>query len=155
MLQCLYPMQQIIVHHFFVSLMDDRNLIIRAQVAKVLFFLQIRDSIQVVLHQRCWCMHLHSFFPRSLLLIKSSRLTRSSFHLSLAFGSFSSAKSYLLRSFAPWSVIILNARLALPNDVALNTELKILLKIVNNNAIYFLPKLVRNQPNPPNQSSNG
>ena len=51
MLQCLYPLQQIIVQHIFGSLMDDKNLIIQAQVAKALFFMQIRDSTQALLHQ--------------------------------------------------------------------------------------------------------
>ena len=53
MFQYLYPLQQIIAHHFFVSLMDDKNLIIQAQVVKALIFLQIFDSIQVLLHQHC------------------------------------------------------------------------------------------------------
>ena len=51
MLKCLYPLQQAIVHHFFGPLMDDKNLIIRAQVAEALFVLQILDSIQALLHQ--------------------------------------------------------------------------------------------------------
>ena len=37
MLQCLCPLQQIIVHHFFDSL-NGKNQIIQAQVVKVLFF---------------------------------------------------------------------------------------------------------------------
>ena len=53
MLQCLYPLQQIIVHHFFGPLMDDKNLIIGAHVAKALFVLQILDSTQALLHQHC------------------------------------------------------------------------------------------------------
>ena len=36
MLQHMYPLQQIINRHFFVSLMDDRNLI--TQLVKALFF---------------------------------------------------------------------------------------------------------------------
>ena len=38
---------------FFNPLMDDKNLIIEAQVAKGLFVLQILDSVQALLHQRC------------------------------------------------------------------------------------------------------
>ena len=38
MLQCLYPLQQIIVHHFLVPLKDDKNLIIGAEAVKALFF---------------------------------------------------------------------------------------------------------------------
>ena len=93
------------------------------------------------------------FFSRSLLLINSSRFIRASFHLSLALRSFSSAKSCLFCSFAPWSVSILNARLAQPNAVALNTELRILIRIVNNNAIYLLPKMVSNQSSSHNQTA--
>ena len=52
MLKCLYPPQQIIVRHF-VSLMDDRNLIIQAQVVRALFVLQILNSIQALLYQDC------------------------------------------------------------------------------------------------------
>ena len=37
MLPGLYLLQQIIVHQFFDLLMDDKNLIIRAQVVKALF----------------------------------------------------------------------------------------------------------------------
>ena len=48
MLQFLYPPKQIIVHYFFVSLMDDKNLIIYAHVVKALFLLQILDSIQAL-----------------------------------------------------------------------------------------------------------
>ena len=55
MLQCLYPLQQMIARHFFVSLMDDNNLTIQAHVVNALFifFLQIRDSVQALLHQHC------------------------------------------------------------------------------------------------------
>ena len=49
----MYPLQQIITHHFFVSLMDDRNLITQDQVARALFVLQILDSTQALLHQQC------------------------------------------------------------------------------------------------------
>ena len=38
---------------FFDPLMDDKNLITRAQVEKALFALQILDSIQPMLHQYC------------------------------------------------------------------------------------------------------
>ena len=51
MLQSLYPPQQIIVHHFFEPLMDDKNLTIGAQVAKALFVLQMLNSIQALIHQ--------------------------------------------------------------------------------------------------------
>ena len=50
MLQCLYPLQQTIIHHFFDSLMDGKNQIIQAQVARALFSLQIRDTIQALSH---------------------------------------------------------------------------------------------------------
>ena len=53
MLQCLYPPQQIIIHHFFGPLMDDKNLITGAQAVKALFVLQILNSIQALLHQHC------------------------------------------------------------------------------------------------------
>ena len=53
MLQCLYPLQQIIVNHFFVPLMDDKNLIIAAQVVKALFPLQILENIQALPLQHC------------------------------------------------------------------------------------------------------
>ena len=53
MLQSLYPLQQIVVLHFFDSLMDDKNLIIQAQMVKALFILQILDSIQALLYQHC------------------------------------------------------------------------------------------------------
>ena len=51
MLQCLYPLQQTTIHHFFDSLMDGKNQIIQAQVARALLFLQMRDSIQALPHQ--------------------------------------------------------------------------------------------------------
>ena len=35
------------------SLMDDKNPKIQAQVVRTLFVLQIRDSIQALLHQHC------------------------------------------------------------------------------------------------------
>ena len=38
---------------FFGPLMDDKNMIIGAQVAKALFVLQIPDSNQAVLNQHC------------------------------------------------------------------------------------------------------
>ena len=53
MLQSWYPLQQIIVRHFFGPLMDDESLISEAQVVKALFVLQILDSIQALLHQHC------------------------------------------------------------------------------------------------------
>ena len=52
-MQCLYPSQQIIAHHFFVSLMDDKNLIIQDQALKVKLFLQILNSIQALNNQHC------------------------------------------------------------------------------------------------------
>ena len=48
MLQCLCPLQQIIVRHFFEPLMDDKNLIIEAQMVKALFVLQILDGIIMI-----------------------------------------------------------------------------------------------------------
>ena len=53
MLPGLYPLQQIIVHHFFGHMMDGKNLITRAQAVKALFVLEILNSIQVLLHQHC------------------------------------------------------------------------------------------------------
>ena len=38
---------------FFEPLMDDKNLIIWAHVAKALFLLQILDGTQALLHQHC------------------------------------------------------------------------------------------------------
>ena len=49
----LYPLQQIIIDHYFDPQMDDKNLIIEAQVVKALFVLQIIESIQALLHQHC------------------------------------------------------------------------------------------------------
>ena len=51
MLQCLCLLQQIIVHHFFDFLMDGKNQILQAQVARAVVFLQIGDSIQALLYQ--------------------------------------------------------------------------------------------------------
>ena len=53
MLPGLRPLQQILVHQFLHPLMDDKNLIIKAQMVKALFLLQILDSIQALLHQHC------------------------------------------------------------------------------------------------------
>ena len=53
MLLGLYPLQQIIIHHFLDPLMDRKNLLIGAQVVKTLFVLQILDSVQPLLHQHC------------------------------------------------------------------------------------------------------
>ena len=53
MLQCLYPLRQIIVHHLFGPLMDDKNLTTEDQVVKALFVLQILESIQALLLQHC------------------------------------------------------------------------------------------------------
>ena len=53
MLQCLYPLQQIIVQHLFRPLMDDKNLIIGVKVVKALFVLQLIVSTQALLHQHC------------------------------------------------------------------------------------------------------
>ena len=55
MLSGLYPLQQIIVQIivFFEPLMDDKNPIITAQDAGVLFTLQILDSTYTLLHQHC------------------------------------------------------------------------------------------------------
>ena len=53
MLPGLDPLQQIIVHQFFYPLMDDKNLIIKAQMVKALLLLQILDSIQALLRQHC------------------------------------------------------------------------------------------------------
>ena len=47
------PTATIIILHFFGPMIDDKNLIIEAQVVKALFVLQIRDSIQTSPHQRC------------------------------------------------------------------------------------------------------
>ena len=69
---------------FFDPLMDDKNLIIVAQVVKTLFVLQILDSIQALLHRHCCGMPLPHFFHVVFLLIKSSCFIRSLFHSSLA-----------------------------------------------------------------------
>ena len=53
MLPNLSPLQQILIHHIFDPLMDDKNLIIEGQAVKALFVLQILDSIQALLHQNC------------------------------------------------------------------------------------------------------
>ena len=53
MLQCLYPLQQIIFHHFFGPLMDDKNLLIEPQLVKALFVLQILDNVCV---RVCVCL---------------------------------------------------------------------------------------------------
>ena len=53
MLQCLYPLQKIIIHRFLGLLMDDENVIIEARVVKALFVLQILNSIQALLYQHC------------------------------------------------------------------------------------------------------
>ena len=53
MLPGMYPLQQIIIHHFFDPLMDNKNLINKVQVVKALFVLKILDSIQALLHHHC------------------------------------------------------------------------------------------------------
>ena len=152
MLQYLCPLQQIIVCHFFEPLMDDKNLIIEAQVVKALLVLQMLDSIQAFLHQHCWCMPLPHFFLRSLFFrIKSSRFIRSLFHSSLALWSFLSAKSCLLCSSSPWSMSLLKTKLVPLKTNALTTAPLI---VTNNDAIYFLPKMISNQPTPYNQKCN-
>ena len=65
MLQCLCQLQQTIVHHLFGHLMDDKNLIIEAQAAGVLFILQILNSTQELLHQHCLCMLSPHFFQEA------------------------------------------------------------------------------------------
>ena len=45
MLQFPYPLQPVIIDHFWGPLMDNKNPIIKAQVVKFLFVLQILDSI--------------------------------------------------------------------------------------------------------------
>ena len=55
MLQCLYPLQQIIFHHVFGPLMDDKNLVIESQLVKALFVLQILDNVCV---RVCVCVCL-------------------------------------------------------------------------------------------------
>ena len=114
MLQHLYPLQKIIVHHFFEPLMDDKNLITQAQVARILFSLKIRDSIQTLLHQH---PSLVSFTQPLVDKVKLLELILILFPDSL------------FRSSLPWSVSILNARLATPNAVAVNTELNIPLRL--------------------------
>ena len=53
MFQCLCPLQQRRVDHFFDPLMYDKNLITVTLAVKALFALQILDSIQPLLHQHC------------------------------------------------------------------------------------------------------
>ena len=147
MFQCLNPLQQIIVHHFWGSLMDDKNLIIEAQGVKVLFVLQIHDSIQPLLHQHCWCMPLPRFFSRSFFF----RFIRSSFYSSLALWKLLIAKSCLLCSSSQWSVTLLKTKLVSLKANALNMAPPIVNK---NDVIYFLPKMISNQPSPQNQKCN-
>ena len=49
MLPGLYLLQQVIVYKFFWA-SDDKNVIIGAQMVKVLFILQILDSTKALLH---------------------------------------------------------------------------------------------------------
>ena len=151
MLQCLYPLQQIIVNHFFGPLMDDKNLIIAAQVVKALFPLQILENIQALPLQHCWCTPLLHFF-HLVCYIKPNCFIRSLFHSFLALWSFSSAKSCLLRSSSPWSVSLLKTKLLPLKADAFTTTPPI---VNNNDAIYFLLKMISNQLTPNNQQCNG
>ena len=56
MLQYLYPLQQIIVHHFFESLIDDNS----GSGGKAFNF--FANSTQALLHQHYWCMFSPDFF---------------------------------------------------------------------------------------------
>ena len=89
-------------------------------------------------------------FSRSLLLIKSSRFIRSLLHSSLARCIFSSGKSCLLLSSSPWSVNLLKTKLVPLKGNVFTTAPPI---VNNNDAIYFLPKVLSNQP--PNKEYNG
>ena len=151
MLKCLYPLRQIIVHHLFGPLMDDKNLTTEAQVVKALFVLQIFESIQTLLLQHCWCMPLPHFYYL-VCYIKLSRFIRSLFHSSLVLWSFSSTKSGLLRSSSPWSVSLLKKKLVPLKANAFTTEPTF---VNNNDAIYFLPKMISNQPTLNNHQCNG
>ena len=154
MLQCLYPQQHIIVHHFLglwwmikiwsLGLRWQRlYLFCKYTIVFKHCFINIIDA--------CPCL----IFSRSPLVIKSSRLIGSLFHSSLALWSFSSSKSCLLHSSSLWSVNPLNRKLVLLNAVALNAVLKTLLRNVNNNdAIYFLPRMIDNQSSPHIQKCN-
>ena len=66
---------------FFLTPMDDKNLITQAKVAKALFFLQISGSIQPLLHQPCSYMYsLHFFFTYSFV-----HKTKTFFSISIPF----------------------------------------------------------------------
>ena len=145
MLQCLYQLQQIIVHHFFDSLLNDKNLITQAEMVKALFiififffffffFLQIRNSTQVLLHQHFWYKPFLHFFFFFIFLIRSRRFIRSLFHSYLALWSFSSAKSCLLRYSVPWSGSLLKTNLVPLKTSAFTTAPRI---VYNTDAIYF------------------
>ena len=54
--KCLDPLQQIIVYHFFDPLMDDKSLIIEAQVVKALFVLQILKHCFINIVDVCPCL---------------------------------------------------------------------------------------------------
>ena len=143
----LHPLQQIIIHHFFDPQMDDKNLIIKAHMVKALFVLQILDSIQTNIFDVCPCL----LFSRSHLLIKSSQFIRFLFHSSLALWSFSSAKSRLLRSSLSWSVSLLKTKLVPLKANTFTTAPSI---VNNNDATYFLPKMISNQSSHQNQKCN-
>ena len=66
MLPDLYPLQQIIIHHFSVLLMDGKNLITEVQELWFLSVFQILDNAQVLLHQNCLCMFLLRSFDAAL-----------------------------------------------------------------------------------------
>ena len=62
MLPDLYLLQQIIIHHFSVLLMDSKNLITEVQELWFLSVFQILDNAQVLLHQKLFMYVLTSFF---------------------------------------------------------------------------------------------
>ena len=135
------------VLHFFEPLKDDKSLIIQDQAVKGSFFCKYsivfkHSLISVV--DVCPCL----IFSHSLLLIKSSLFIPSSFHLPLVLWGFSSAKSCLLRFFSPWSVSLLKTTLVPLKANAFITAPPI---VTNNDAIYFLPTMISNQPSPHNK----
>ena len=82
----------------------------------------------------CWWNQAVSFDPHSIHPL-----------LFVALWSLSIVKSCLLRSSSPWSVSLLKTKLVPLKANALNTAPPI---VNNNDAIYFLPKMISNQSNP-------
>ena len=108
---------------FFLSLMDDKNLI--TQMVKALFFCKY-----AIILKHCF-INIFDISP----CLRWRRFIRSLFYPSLAFWSFSSAKLCPLCYFAPWSVSILKTKLVPLKASAFTTAPSI---VNNTDAIYFL-----------------